>query len=346
MRQLKIDGETIGCRALYVCVKVFVLVCLTACVYLAAHLGVATAQVAAPPDPASQATAAFVELDTHFRRAYDDAVEHHRETVVFDAPVILQDLLNMTLIRQNGARHRFEMDRSTYFLMARASHPVIGVISIISMMEDDRLSPDQLTRLAEYGRSIQSALEYVEHLPVDSQAQARIGTILSSSADYIEEMIASGVATEEGFKEYFEPIRPLIAENLRVGALEQLNQFGAQMERWQSEYPDEDWDDLRVVILGMHQPRDLYSLTQFFQWLLSLEETKPRIVYAEYQHSFFGDDLAIAQDLAIELITKVDLDRMVSDAVFDDETYLESDVMGRATRRIMATWSESDFEVN
>ncbi|MYJ95791.1 MAG: hypothetical protein F4053_09475 [Proteobacteria bacterium] len=125
-----------------------------------------------------------------------------------------------------------------------------------------------------------------------------------------------------------------------------MNQFGAQMERWQSEYPDEDSDDLRVVILGMHQPRDLYSLTQFFQWLLSLEETKPRIVYAEYQHSFFGDDLAIAQDLAIELITKVDLDRMVSDAVFDDETYLESDVMGRATRRIMATWSESDFEVN
>jgi len=66
--------------------RAIVPVSLAACACLAAPSSVATAQVAAPPDPASEATAAFVELDTHFRRAYDDAVDHHRETVVFDAP--------------------------------------------------------------------------------------------------------------------------------------------------------------------------------------------------------------------------------------------------------------------
>ena len=346
MRQLTTDDRITQRRAPYAFMRTLVLFSLTACACLVAPPDISTAQTAAQPDPASEATDVFAELDTHFRRAYDAAVEHHRENVVFDAPVILQDLLNMTLIRANGERVRFEMDKSTYFLMARASHPVIGVISIISMMESDRLSTSQITRLTDYDRSIQIALEHVEHLPVDSQGQARIATILSSTSDYIGEIVDSGVATEEGFKSYFEPIRPLIAENLRVGALEQLNQFGAQMELWKSVYPDEKWNDLRVVILGLHQPRVLYTLTQFFQWLLSEEEAKPRIVYAEYQHSFFGDDLAIAQDLAIELTTKVDLDRMVSDAVFGDETYLETDVMGRATRRIMATWSESGFQAN
>ncbi len=346
MRQLISDVKIAKRRTLRVCMRVLILACLTASAFLAAPPGVSTAQETAQPGPASAATDAFVDLDTHFRRAYDDAVEHHRENVVFDSPLILQDLLNMTLIRENGEHVRFEMDKSTYFLMARASHPVIGVISIISMMEGDRLSPGQITRLTEYERSIRNALGYVEQLPVDSRGQTRIATILSSTVDYIEEITGSGVATREGFKEFFEPIRPLIAENLRVGALEQLNQFGAQMELWKSEYPDEEWDNLRVVILGLHQPRVLYTMTQLFQWLLSVEEAKPRIVYAEYQHSFFGDDLAIAQDLAIELATKVDLDRMVSDAVFGDATYLESDVMGRATREIMATWNTSEFHVN
>ena len=346
MRQLISDVKIIKRRTLYVYMRMLTLVCLTAWTFLVAPPSVSMAQVTAQPTPASEATDAFVDLDTHFRRAYDDAVEHHREEVVFDSPVILQDLLNMTLIRENGEHVRFEMDKSTYFLMARASHPVIGVISIISMMEGDRFSPGQITRLTEYGQSIQTALGHVEQLPLDSQAQTRIATILSSTEEYIVEITGSGVATREGFKEYFEPIRSLIAENLRVGALEQLNQFGAQMELWKSEYPDEKWDDLRVVILGLHQPRDMYTFTQFFQWLLSVEEAKPRIVYAEYQHSFFGDDLAIAQDLAIELATKVDLDRMVSDAVFGDGTYLESDVMGRATREIMETWNQSEFHVN
>ena len=346
MRQFISDVKFIRRRTLHVYMGVLILVCLTACAFLAAPPNVSTAQVIALPGPASEATDAFVDLDTHFRRAYDAAVDHHRENVVFDSPVILQDLLNMTLIRENGEHVRFEMDKSTYFLMARASHPVIGVISIISLMEGDRFSPGQIARLTEYERSIQNALGYVDQLPVDSQAQTRIATILSSTVDYIEEITGSGVASKEGFKEYFEPVRPLIAENLRVGALEQLNQFGAQMELWKAEYPDERWDDLRVVILGLHQPRVLYTLTQFFQWLLAVEEAKPRIVYAEYQHSFFGDDLAIAQDLAIELATKVDLDRMVSDAVFGDGTYLESDVMGRATREIMATWNTSEFHVN
>lgn len=343
MRQLTHDGKNTLRRTLFGHITALVLLSLTACAYQTPQSGVATAPVTVQPAPASEAADAFVLLDRHFRRAYDDAVEHHRENVVSDAPIIIQDLLNMTLIRANGERVRFEMDKSTYFIMARASHPVIGVISIISMAEGDRLSAGQLTSLAEYARSIEDALPYVDHLPVDIQSRTRINTIFLSTADYIAEVTDSGIATEGGFKTFFEPLRRLIAANLRVGALEQLNQFNAQMELWESEYPSDNWDDLRVVVLGFHQPRILYTLTQFFQWLLSEEEAKPRIVYAEFQHSFFGEDLEIAQDLAIELATKVDLDRIVSDAVFGDETYLESDVMGRAGRDIITTWSESDF---
>ena len=67
---------------------------------------------AAPPSPATAAVDALLPLERQFRQSYDEAVEYHREHVVFNAPIITQDLLNMTLIRANGERVRFEMDKT------------------------------------------------------------------------------------------------------------------------------------------------------------------------------------------------------------------------------------------
>ena len=345
MRSLKFDSRKMLRCTLPRQVAVLALLSLSACTHQTLENGAATVQVTGQQESASAAVDILVSLDRHFRQAYDDAVEHHRDNVVFDAPVITQDLLNMTLIRANGERIRFEMDKITYFIMARASHPVIGVFSIISMSEGDSLSAEQLSRLTEYHRSIVNAIAHVDDLPVDTQARTRINTILSSTAEYVAEITASGIATVEGFERYVEPLRPLIQENFRVGASEQLVQFKAQMDLWKAEYPNDNWNDLRVVILGFHQPRDLYALTQFFKWLVSEEETGPRVVYAEFQRSIFGENSEIAQRLAVELATKVDLDRIVSAALFEDETYLESDLLGRAAREIIATWGESDFRV-
>ncbi len=301
---------------------------------------------AAPLSPATAAVDALLPLERQFRQSYDEAVEYHREHVVFNAPIITQDLLNMTLIRANGERVRFEMDKTVYRIMARTSHPVMGVFSVLSMGEDDSLSPRQLERLGEYRDAIETAAAHVDRLPVDRGARERIERILAATADYVARTTETGNASDEDFARYIEPLRPLIAENLRRGALEQLDQFNAQMRRWKAAYPDEQWEELRVVVMGFHQPRNLYTLKQFFRWLLAEPEHESRVVFAEFQHSIFGEKRALSEALAIDLATKVDLDLIASAVVFDDETYLGSDVMGRAARQIIATWDESDFVVN
>lgn len=310
------------------------------------HQAPVGAASAAPPSPAAAAVDALLPLERQFRQSYDEAVEYHREHVVFNAPIITQDLLNMTLIRANGERVRFEMDKTVYRIMARTSHPVMGVFSVLSMGEEDSLSPRQLERLGEYRDAIETAAAHVDRLPVDRGARERIERILAATADYVARTIETGAASDEDFTRYIEPLRPLIVENLRRGALEQLDQFNAQMRRWKTAYPDDEWEELRVVVMGFHQPRNLYTLKQFFRWLLAEPEHESRVVFAEFQHSIFGEKRAISEELAIELATKVDLDLIASAAVFDDKTYLGSDVMGRVARQIIATWGESDFVAN
>ena len=136
----------------------------------------------------------------------------------------------------------------------------------------------------------------------------------------------------------------MVEGNLYDGAKEQLDQFKAQMEKWKTEYPNENWEDLRVVVMGFHQARDLYALKLFFQWLLKEPDFEKKVVFAEYQFSIFGDQKEKAEELALLLLTKVDFEKEPSLFLLGNETQLQKDVMGPAAQKILKAWGQSDWE--
>ena len=110
------------------------------------------------------------------------------------------------------------------------------------------------------------------------------------------------------------------------------------MNIWKTTYPKEDWSELRVAVIGFHQPRESYALKLFFQWLLEEPEVEKRVVYAEYQFSIFGKNKEQAENLAIELLSKVDFEKEASLFLLGDETLLQKDVMGPSTEEILKKW--------
>ncbi|MCG8469835.1 MAG: hypothetical protein MJB57_16785, partial [Gemmatimonadetes bacterium] len=168
----------------------------------------------------------------------------------------------------------------------------------------------------------------------------RIVEAIDATRDYVAGVIAAKSTSEADFEAFMLPLRPLIRENFAVGAREQLDQFRAQMDAWKTEFPTEDWAALRVVVLGFHQPRDEYALKLFFQWLLEEPAYEKRVVFAEFQHSIFGPDRAEAVRLALELLTKVDLDAGAAEIMFGDEAMLGRDVMGPAAGSIIRAWGQ------
>lgn len=296
-------------------------------------------QTAAPPAE----TAPSTDLRSLFRRAYDDAIAYHRATTIHGGPLIVQDLLGMTLIKTDGERLRYEMDKTVYFTVAHNTHPPYGIYSIIAFQGYGPLNDYQLSRLAEYRVGIVASLARLDTYKIDADTRQRLAVILNASRDYIDQISAAGAASRESFQAFVTPLRPLFHANFHLAALEQLRQFRAQMKIYQARYAEENWDDLRVVVMGFHQTRNLWVLKQFFQWLVREPDYEHRVVYAEFQHPFFGENRARAESLAIELATKVDFDLSAAEIFLGDKTLLGSDILGPYGRDIIESWGPSDF---
>ncbi len=299
----------------------------------------------APSVPATQAEVSqpAPSLRSLFRDTYDEAIVRHRAGEVLAHPVIIQDLLGMTLIRANGERIRYEMDKSVYFTLADNTHPPYGIYSIIALQGYGPLDSGQLRWLAEYRAAVQQSLAQIEQYPVDEETRQRLLVILSASRDFIDQITAAGSVSAQEFEAFVLPLRPLFDANFELAALEQLRQFRERMERFQSEYPGDDWAELRVVVMGFHQPRELWTLKQFFQWLLNEPDFERRVVYAEFQQPFFGEHRARAEELALELLTKVDFDLAAAAVFLGDETRMGRDILGPYARDILQSWGVSEF---
>lgn len=305
-----------------------------------------TACAANAPTPAPVEVAAAQPADSLrslFRQTYDEAIARHRAKQILAAPVIIQDLLGMTLIRAGGERIRYEMDKAVYFSLADNTHPPYGIYSIIAMNGYGQLDAEQLQWLARYRNAVEVSLGQMADNPVDPETKQRLGVILSSSRDFIDDITAAGSVSAQQFEAFVVPLRPLFDDNFKLAAWEQLRQFRARMEQFQAEYPEENWSQLRVVIMGFHQPRELWTLKQFFQWLLNEPGFEKRVVYAEFQQPFFGAHRARAEAQALELLTKVDFDLGAAAVFLGDETRMGRDILGPYARDILETWGASDF---
>ncbi len=303
-------------------------------------------QAPASPTPAptaAPAASSLKQLDAVSVQAYHDAADANLDHLRCRAPVVVNDFLNMTLYRCNGQEAAFHMDTKRYFLMARTAHVPLAIYSFIAAQGFGTITSDTEQRLRAYGALLAAAVDEVRGLSVDEATRKQLLELLDVSAVYVGDVLRSGQADEAGFRAYADRVRPLVRANLRVGADEQLRQFRAQLDAWRREFPDEHWGDLRVVVMGFHQARDLYATKQLFQWLLRERGLEDRVVYAEFQFSPFGDKSVEAKRLALDLLSKVDLDHRAAAAILADRVALQRDVMGPAAKQILESWGNPEW---
>jgi len=294
-------------------------------------------------DPVPAPTSAVGALDAAFVDAYQRAVQDHLTTLRREGPIILNDFLNMTLYLPRDRTERFLMDKKIYFLLARTTHPPLALYSILATQGFGPLTDPTRQALAHYVELLARTHDEVANMAIDGEMRQRLIALLTRSNNYAEDLLRKGVASPEGFRAYVQTVRPLIDANLETGAREQLDQFKAQLDQWRAEFPQERWDALLVVVLGFHQARELYATKLLFQWLLREPATERRVVYAEVLIPPFGERREESQQLALELLAKVDFERDAADLILGDETALQQDVMGPAARDLLNSWGASSW---
>lgn len=220
------------------------------------------------------------KLTRKFQSSFQEALGKEQSRLAH-CPIITQDLLGMTLHVSQDLQLRFVMKKELFKIVAETSHIPL-VIHNIADKNDWQFTEDLFHELTEYKNLLQETADFFEKSAQDAALKERINNILRISDQYLSGVLASQVILETTYQQYASDLRPFIEKNLETGASTLIEQFHQQMQAWKKNYPNAQWDCLKIAILGTHDPREGYVLKQYFQWLLKEPAYEKNVVYVEF----------------------------------------------------------------
>ena len=119
---------------------------------------------------------------------------------------------------------------------------------------------------------------------------------------------------------------PLVMENVTEATRAQLDATHAQVSAWRRDLSPQEWNQLHVLIIGPHMPREDLVVTQYFLRLLHEPREGRRVVYAESLWE---------EPKALDLLGTHLLDGSVGEAFFGDYLRMHRDLLGDAASQYL-----------
>ena len=267
-------------------------------------------------------------LDHRFVEIYEETrakvVEQQKEAalIVIDDDVLL-------LYRRNHPIQRFPgLKPPIYTKMKTLGHIPLAIFCLFCDHMGGRLTAGLLAKISQYRGALESSAE-----DLDTSDEVQQGILPKPSPVYakviafLDAVIAKEGASGEEIAAFAQSVGEDIAPLLAAAARAQLDACNALVTHIRKQLlSDEQWHEVRVLVLGPYMARQGQLFLQYFSQLLDTPtQGDRRLVY------FDGDDLQSAFD---RLGTTM-LDAMASDAIFGDRERLHRDVLADETTRYL-----------
>jgi hypothetical protein len=267
-------------------------------------------------------------LDHRFVEIYEETrakvVEQQKEAalIVIDDDVLL-------LYRRNHPIQRFPgLKPPIYTKMKTLGHIPLAIFCLFCDHMGGRLTAGLLAKISQYRGALESSAE-----DLDTSDEVQQGILPKPSPVYakviafLDAVIAKESASGEEIAAFAQSVGEDIAPLLAAAARAQLDACNALVTHIRQQLlSDEQWHEVRVLVLGPYMARQGQLFLQYFSQLLDTpNQGDRRLVY------FDGDDLQSAFD---RLGTTM-LDAMASDAIFGDRERLHRDVLADETTRYL-----------
>ena len=265
-------------------------------------------------------------LDHRFVEIYEETrakvVEQQKESglIVIDDDVLL-------LYRRNHPTQRFPgLKPPIYTKMKTLGHIPLAAFCLFCDHTGGRLTTGLLAKISEFRGALESSAE-----DLDTSDEVQQGILPKPSPVYakviafLDAVIAKEGASAEEIAAFAQSIGEDIPPLLAAAARAQLDACNVLVTHIRQRLLSNDqWDEVRVLILGPYMARQGQLFLQYFSQLLNTSpQGDRRLVY------FDGDDLQGAFD---RLGTTM-LDAMASHAIFGDRERLHRDVLADETTR-------------
>jgi len=151
--------------------------------------------------------------------------------------------------------------------------------------------------------------------------------ILLLCREFSEVVLTKIKVTRNELLSFCRSITPSLKENLHNAAIIRIQTLHEKVMKFKDTLSEEQWSDMKVVILGPHMPRRGNLLSQYFARLLNISEDEDKkLIYCE--------GLA-DQESALDLLAINITDTEASVAFFEDPEYMHHDLLSSPTQNYL-----------
>lgn len=248
------------------------------------------------------------EFRSTYARVRADAVAVTRPIIVFDGE-------KFTLIR-GEQREPSRPVPPTYHRLKAVAHFPFMIFLEFHGGKAERSEAD-VARWQSWLALAAAAASPEANAGLTAQQQATQLEILKLGRSFLTAAIKNRTATRDAVQEFCRTASPLLERHLAWAAEIELDHYRGQLAAWRKELTEDEWRQLRVVVMGSQMPRRNHRVVQLAAAMLGVSGEGEWIVYAEaiYEESralsllgthiidgaageaFFGDRARLSQDL-------------------------------------------------
>jgi hypothetical protein len=281
--------------------------------------GVPAQTMAAPAAPVQPA--ALTALNNAFRSAYADA---RSRILASSGPTLIVSGDRFSLL-DAGKRMDANVTAPIYDPVKTIAHIPLAIYVILTP-GDGTAGDDQLKTLAGLRELIPPAEVSLDTLKLSPATLARQKQIVADCLAFIDDVAAKRRFDRSSLLAFTRRMAPLVLQNVTEAARAQLDATHAQVSAWRRELSPRKWEQLHVVIIGPHMPREDLVVMQYFLRLLHEPEEGGRGIYAES----LWEEPAALDSLGTHL-----LDGGVGEAFFGDYMRMHRDLLGDAAKQYL-----------
>jgi hypothetical protein len=261
---------------------------------------------------------ALTALNNAFRAAYADAKSR---ALASSGPTLIVNGDTLTLLR-GGRRVEANVGASIYDPVKTIAHIPLAIYVILTP-GDGAVDGDRLKALAGLRELIPPAERSLDSLKLSAATLARQKQIAAGCLTFLDDLAGRRKFTRSVLLGFTRGMVPLVMENVAEATRAQLDAVHAQVSAWRRDLSAQEWNQLHVLIIGPHMPREDLAVTQYFLRLLEEPEEGRRVVYAESLWE---------EPKALDLLGTHLLDGSVGEAFFGDYLRMHRDLLGDAAR--------------
>ena len=256
----------------------------------------------------------FQETNDKFRQIY---AETRTRTIKKSQPIIVA--VNDFIILHDGSKvETTQVISEKYTLLKSVDHIPLATFVVLELDTDQMLSEQKLQQMRELQQLSKKALASIDKSGLTGDVLDRQKQMINKSLSFVESTLKEKRISGADLTAFCRDVQKMVLQNVDEAISDQLMAIDLQVRQWRKDLGPEKWDQLRVVVVSGHMPRELNSTTQYFSKALKKKREGDRIYYCE--------GLSEAAD-GLNLVGTHILDSKIAVAFFNDEWRMHRDLL-------------------